>query len=227
MSWKQHRFSLAAFAILCVVALPSCGHQQQLVGITIQPAAETFGAPDPTLNVQLRALGSYIHPPVTKDITGQVTWSSNTPQVATVTAAGLLAPPGIDACGGSLVSATVTTNNSGAVSSSGALVTAFMNVTVNNLLVQGCPGFAGGGGSQPVLTVAFLGAGNGSVVSSPAGINCASACSGIFTSGTPVILTATPDSGSVFVSWVGCDTTNGPVCNVTVNNSVTVTVTFN
>ena len=28
--------------------------------------------------MQLRALGTYIHPPVTKDITNQVTWESNT-----------------------------------------------------------------------------------------------------------------------------------------------------
>lgn len=227
MSPKQRNSFLVVFAIVCLVGLPSCGHDQQLVGITIQPPAETFGAPDPGLNVQLRALGSYTHPPVTKDITDQVTWASNTPQLATVTAAGLLAPAGIDACGGGLVSATLTTNNSGSVSSSGALVTGYMNVTVNNLLVKGCPGYGGGGGSQPVLTVAFLGVGSGSVASSPSGINCASACSGVFASGTPVVLTASPNTGSTFGSWVGCDSVSGQVCNVTVNNSITVTVTFN
>lgn len=227
MSCMRHRVLLTAFVVLCVVMMPSCGHEQQLVSLTIQPAAETFGAPDPSLNVQLRALGSYIHPPVTKDITDQVTWASNTPQLATVTATGLLAPAGVDACGGGLVSATVTTNNSGAVSSSGALVTGYMNVTVNNLQVQGCPGFAGSGGTQTVLTVAFLGAGSGTVVSSPAGIDCTSACSGIFTTGDTVTLTASPNTGSTFGSWSGCTPTNNPVCTVTVNNSLTVSVTFN
>lgn len=225
MSPKQRNSFLVVFAIVCLVGLPSCGHDQQLVGITIQPAAETFGAPDPGLNVQLRALGSYIHPPVTKDITNQVTWASNTPQLATVTATGLLAPAGIDACGGGLVSATLTTNNAGTVSSSGAAVIGYMNVTVNNLSVKGCPGF--GGGTSPILTVAFLGVGSGTVTSSPSGINCTSACSGSFTSGTAVTLTATPNTGSTFGSWSGCDTVTGQVCTVTLNNSLTVTVTFN
>ena len=57
-----------------ILNLSSCGRSQQLVSIQIQPATETFGssstsvAADAGLQVQLRALGSYIHPPVTKDI---------------------------------------------------------------------------------------------------------------------------------------------------------------
>jgi hypothetical protein len=66
----------------CLITLivPSCGHDQQLVSISIAPSTETFGASnipvsaDAGLNVQLRALGTYIHPPVTKDITNQATW---------------------------------------------------------------------------------------------------------------------------------------------------------
>src|SRR5260370_37154123 len=76
------------------LAMLSCDHDQQLVGITIKPETENFGAADPALNVQLRALGSYIHPPVTKDITSQVTWASNTPNMVTVTPTGLLSPFG-------------------------------------------------------------------------------------------------------------------------------------
>ena len=54
----------------------SCARDQQLVSITIQPDTQTFGASnipvpaDAGLSVQLRALGHYVHPPVTKDITG-------------------------------------------------------------------------------------------------------------------------------------------------------------
>jgi hypothetical protein len=136
MSWKQYRFSLAAFAILCLVELPSCGHDQQLVDISIQPATETFGAAtipvsaDAGLNVQLRALGDYIHPPVTKDITDQVTWASNDTQMVTVSSTGLLTATGV-ACGSSLVSATVNTNKStGNLSSSGAIVTGYMTANV-------------------------------------------------------------------------------------------------
>ena len=124
--------------IVCAVALflPGCGHDQQLVSIAIQPDTETFGDSktpvilDKGLNVQLRALGSYIHPPVTKDITDQVVWTSNTPQMVTVSATGLITATG-DACGNTLVSATVTTNKStGNLSSSGALVTGFMTANV-------------------------------------------------------------------------------------------------
>jgi hypothetical protein len=106
------------------------------VSISIQPTIETFGdvnTPVPAnrgATVQLKALGPFIHPPVTKDITSEVTWTSNTPAVATVTPAGALIATG-DACGDSLVSATVQTNHSiGNLSSSGAIVTASMTATV-------------------------------------------------------------------------------------------------
>lgn len=119
-----------------VLSLSSCGHSQQLVGITIQPESETFGASNiPVIanagaQLQLRALGTYIHPPVTKDITSQVTWTSNAPQMVTVNSAGVITVTG-GACGAALISATVTTNNSsGGVSSSGALVTGFMTANV-------------------------------------------------------------------------------------------------
>ncbi len=83
--------SVAGLVAVCsLLAMLSCAHDQQLVGITIKPETENFGAADPALNVQLRALGSYIHPPVTKDITSQVTWASNTPNMVTVTPTGLL-----------------------------------------------------------------------------------------------------------------------------------------
>ena len=75
---------------VCCSVSNSCGHSQELVSIQVQPSVETFGASNiPVIDnvgaqVQLRALGTYIHPPVTKDITSQVTWSSNTPQMFTV-----------------------------------------------------------------------------------------------------------------------------------------------
>ena len=131
------RFLQILLFILMLVLMLGCGHDQQLVSITIEPATETFGAAniplaeDAALKVQLRALGTYIHPPVTKDITTQVTWTSNTPQMVTVDAAGVLAPTGL-ACGtGALVSATVNTNKSaGNISSSGAIVTGTMTANV-------------------------------------------------------------------------------------------------
>ena len=119
-----------------LAGLNSCGRSQELVSIQIQPASETFGAADvPVManagsNVQLRALGTYIHPPVTKDITNQVTWSSNTPQMVTVNSTGLITATG-DACGGTIISATVTKNSSdGGISSAGAVVTGSMTASV-------------------------------------------------------------------------------------------------
>ena len=124
---------LAAFLLSTMSA---CGHDQQLESITIIPAVENFGSTktpvidDAGLNVQLRALGSYIHPPVTKDITSKVTWTSNTPQMVMVDANGVITATGL-ACGGTIISATIVTNHSdGAISSTGALVTGSMTANV-------------------------------------------------------------------------------------------------
>ena len=126
---------------LCVTGfllanLAACGHEQQLVSITIVPATENFGSAktpvdlDKGLTVQLRALGSYIHPPVTKDITNQVAWSSNTSDMVTVDSTGLITAAGTS-CGGAIISATVTTNHSdGNISSNGAIVTGTMQANV-------------------------------------------------------------------------------------------------
>jgi Bacterial Ig-like domain (group 2) len=130
---KWFRLTLVCAVIFLI---PSCGHDQQLVGINIQPTTEVFGGPnipvsaDAGLNVQLKALGSFIHPPVTKDITNQVTWSSNTPQMVTVNSTGLITATG-EACGGTIISATVTKNSSdGGISSAGAVVTGSMTANV-------------------------------------------------------------------------------------------------
>jgi hypothetical protein len=132
---------LSALLGLCLAAfllstMSACGHDQELVSITVIPTTETFGSAtvplseDRGLSVHLRALGSYIHPPVTKDITNQVTWNSNTPQMVTVDANGVITATG-DACGGTIVSATIVTNHSnGAISSTGALVTGSMTANV-------------------------------------------------------------------------------------------------
>jgi Divergent InlB B-repeat domain len=54
--------------------------------------------------------------------------------------------------------------------------------------------------------------GNGSVVSSPAGINCGSVCSANYPAGTTVTLTATPAAGQVFSSWSGACSGALPTC---------------
>jgi len=137
MNYLTSKFCLSLAIVVLLVGLNSCGHEQQLVSISIQPQTEIFGASNIPVSasagatVQLRAIGNYIHPPVSKDITNQVVWNSNTPQMVTVDAAtGLITVTGL-ACGDTLISATVTTNHSiGNVSSSGALVTGNMTASV-------------------------------------------------------------------------------------------------
>lgn len=216
-SMRHLRLAVLAMALTtCLLFHLSCARDQELVSITVQPDTETFGVPDPSLHVQLRALGNYVHPPVTKDITGQVTWASDATQVVTVTTGGLLAPGG-GACGNAVVSATVQTNQNGSRTAHGAIVTGMMNANVT------CPGSSG----SSTLTVSFTGRGAGTVTSSPSGLACANSCTGSFTTGTTVSLTATANIGSIFGGWLGCDTASGPVCNVILNANRVVTVTFN
>ena len=223
MSAKWFRFAVGSAALLFTLLLPSCGHDQQLVSIAVQPDTETFGAPtipvsaDAGLSVQLKALGTYIHPQVTKDITSQVKWDSNTVGLATVNSTGLLVATGSE-CGNALVSATVTTNKSpGNLSSSGALITGFMTTTVV------C--FTGNG---PTVTINFAGTGKGAVSSSPSGLGCSAMCTGSFPFGTSFTLTAIPNPPSVFGGWAGCDSVSGTACTINnLQNDVSVNVTFN
>src|SRR5690349_10759233 len=83
----------------------------------------------------------------------------------------------------------------------------------------------GGGSTQSQLTVTFSGGGSGTVTSSPAGINCTSACSANFNTGTMVTLTATPARGSVFAGWSGACTGTG-ACVVGLNSNQSVTAKF-
>lgn len=81
---------------------------------------------------------------------------------------------------------------------------------------------------NPELTVTKEGTGNGTVVSSPAGIECGGTCSAEFAKETKVTLTASPDSESLFVSWKGCEAggVNGRQCKVTMDKSKTVYAKF-
>ncbi len=219
MRFKSYENLLLLLAIACLAGLPSCGRDQQLTSITIQPSMETFGASnipvplDAGLTVQLRALGNFIHPPVTKDITSQVTWSSNTPGVASVSNSGLVTATGED-CGGTLVSATVNKNSSdGGISSGGAVVTGYIMVNVTCFT-----------GTGPTLTIDFAGTGAGTVTSSPVGLTCTATCTASFTSGSTITLTAT--AGGTFGGWSGCDVMSGQTCtvdNLTANRAVTAT----
>jgi hypothetical protein len=80
--------------------------------------------------------------------------------------------------------------------------------------------------ARPVLTVVRQGLGSGTVTSSPAGIDCGSACSAAFNANTTVTLTATPGLGSTFQGWTGGGCSGTGACTVTLAASTTVTARF-
>jgi len=70
------------------------------------------------------------------------------------------------------------------------------------------------------------GNGNGSVTSSPAGIECGITCTADFDYGTVVTLTAVPAVGSTFTGWSGACVGGSPTCTLTMDASKNVTATF-
>jgi hypothetical protein len=68
--------------------------------------------------------------------------------------------------------------------------------------------------------------GQGTVVSSPAGISCGADCAESYTGGTPVTLSALPGSGWTFSGWTGGGCSGTAPCTVTVAAASTVTATF-
>ena len=94
--------------------------------------------------------------------------------------------------------------------------------------MTGGGGSKGGGNPPPVtyqLTVANSGTGSGTIVSSPAGIECGQTCGATFSAGAVVTLTATAASTSNFAGWSGgCSGTS--TCSVTLNANTSVTATF-
>jgi Bacterial Ig-like domain (group 2) len=89
---------------VCVVVSPilSCASGQRLVAVSVTPATVIFegiGA-----QVQFTAVGTFEHPPSTKDITNQVTWTIDVQHLATITSTGFVTATNI--CGKGNVIAT-------------------------------------------------------------------------------------------------------------------------
>lgn len=206
------------FSILALIAaatffvnLSSCGFNKHLVSISIAPTGATFGALDTSLFVNFTATGTYEHPPETKDVTNIVTWTSDTPQVASVTSGGVVSPS--LGCGTANVYATFYDSPNQVTSNS-----AF--ITVDGPANQGCPQ------SNALATLSvIIGGGTGTVTSSPQGINCGAVCSAQFTTGSEITLTGTPTPPSTSVTWSGCSP-NGSICTVILETTTAVTATF-
>lgn len=80
--------------------------------------------------------------------------------------------------------------------------------------------------SQYLLAVSKNGTGDGTVSSSPAGINCAVDCNTMFDAGTLVTLTATPDANSTFTGWSGAGCSGTGTCVATMDALKNVVATF-
>jgi hypothetical protein len=106
----------------------------------------------------------------------------------------------------------------GGITGSGSTVTVTMN---SNAVVEAIFN------ALYTLTIVKQGNGNGTVISSPAGINCGATCTYQFVSGTSVTLTATPNSVSSFNSWSGDFSGNSTTFTITMNSNKTVYATFN
>ena len=100
-------------------------------------------------------------------------------------------------------------------------------VAVLVLSLAACGGGSDGGNPTVYYTLSVQKSGSGFGTVTGGGISCGATCTASLASGTAVTLTATPDAGSTFVSWAGCDTTAGATCNVTMNANKTVTAIVN
>jgi hypothetical protein len=96
-------FLLAGIGVL-LLNTQGCARSQQLVAVTLQPSGgfvfEGYNATG-----QFTAYGTYIHPPVTKDITDKVTWTINIANFGTITSSGLITYTRTDGCGSGEVTA--------------------------------------------------------------------------------------------------------------------------
>lgn len=210
--WSTVALVITALSLL---SLSNCARDRKLTSINIQPsAAGTFGAVDPSLFFQYKAFGTYIHPPSTVDITSQVTWQSDNPQVIQITSAGVASPN--TNCGVAQVFAQMHDGGSDIVSN-------YASITVNGPASLGCTPV----GAAPVLTVAFSGGGTGSVTGPGVSCSTPTSCTYAFTAGTTLNLTATATGTSTFGGWSGCNSSSGSLCTLVLEANTTVTAAFN
>lgn len=219
----------AVVALGAFLSLPSCGHDQKLVSLAITPTTSTFQEPGftpppPNPTQQYTVTATYIHPPATKDVTSQASWSIDN-GVAIMSSPGLFSaspppagsPPGTAGpCGVADISASVPEGTGG----SGNIVIALATITVDNPADAICPG----GGKLATLAVGVVG--GGTVTSVPTDINCSQTggtCIATYDVGASVLLQAS----TIPVTWGNCPGATGNTCVVTIPTGGTaVSATF-
>jgi hypothetical protein len=179
-----------------------------LTSLTVIPASQTVHTIVET--AQFIAIGTFNGTPAAQDVTNQVTWGSSDTEVGSIDSSGL-------AMG---LSAGTTTITAEFTSSTGDVTTATAKFTETAAATDV---------ALPVLGVYKVGAGDVTVDSSPASIDCnsGSGCSGSFARDTVVILTATPKPGSEFGGWSSnCQVLTANSCKVLMKNNETVGAIF-
>lgn len=104
------------------------------------------------------------------------------------------------ACSGTSTTCTLTMNQAQSVSASFGIATSY--------------------------TLSVTTSGNGTVTSSPAGIDCGSTCSAGFAGATQVTLTAAPTNGAAFAGWGGACAGTSTTCTLTMSQAQSATATF-
>jgi Divergent InlB B-repeat domain len=103
------------------------------------------------------------------------------------------------------------------------------------LLISACGGGGGGGGtgtppppiggtSTYTITVSKTGA--GTIVSTPAGVDCGATCSASYAADTTITLTATPAAGQRFSGWSGDCSTGALTCTLLMGANKSVGAAF-
>jgi hypothetical protein len=133
---------------------------------------------------------------------GTVSTSATAVTLTINSAANTLSPATYNAT----ITFTDTTNNNTVQTTTAALTVNALSLPINYTLSVGVSG-------------------NGSVTSSPAGINCGSICTMNYASGTAVMLTAAPAGGATFNGWNGACSGSG-ACLVTMNSLASMTAIF-
>jgi hypothetical protein len=139
----RNRSLLGALLIIGVLLpITSCTSSPSLTSIVVTPNVVNFGGQGVTS--QLTAMGSYTHPghpPITKDLTDQVTWATSADQCVTVTKTGFITSGG-NICSNILVTASMPGFN--------GLISGTMTVNVTQ------PSSGGGGGGTTIPDVTSI-----------------------------------------------------------------------